>query len=696
MPPDTAERRPAGGGVPDDDSTSVAEALDVARALAAAGVPVFVAYPDPEGKTESGRRTGFTLPRSWQTTAPNPAYIGAWRPGRALCAVMGYGLDLVDVDPRNGGQLAALDGVMPKVIGEAASPSGGTHLFVASMGTGSRDGVLPGIDIKAGTPGGSDHGYAFIAPTVRPSKVTGEPAAYRWVKPPDLAELEREDASGAKLAALVRQARSSDRAPASALFRQPASTERKHAGPIPYGEHHRQLVSYAGWLRSMGVPLQPEAEMLMLRRLQDCEQPAGAPRPRYTEAEALAELHDVYSRWTGSDPAADNAGVLAPPDDDGELSRLDLLRAALLDSAGLDSLPVPEPLIDGWLFRDSLAWLHGKPGHAKSLVSLDWACCIDAGLPWLDQPVSQGPVLYVIAEGATGLHARVRAWEDRAQMTTGVRFLPVAVQLLNAGDGRAVAELAAELAAALVVIDTQARVTVGAEENSAVDMGRVVVAAEQVRRASRACVLFVHHEARGGENMRGSTALEGAADTVLRVVKDGPRVELTNPKQKDAAEHEPAVLWVVPRLQSVVIAGQPEGPTLDLTSASEIKILNTLLDLFGTTGASATTLREATGLAKSTFHWALNRLVKDGKVVNFGTKTRTCYGPAQAPLPAKVQQVQSGPSPTGPMSNAHDTGVCIGLPDSLDQDRCACPGCSKPPRRHCSTCWEHAQLEPAS
>lgn len=63
---------------------------------------------------------------------------------------------------------------------------------------------------------------------------------------------------------------------------------------------------------------------------------------------------------------------------DPQPNREDQLRAALLDSAGLDSLPEPEPLIDGWLYRDTLAWLHGKPSNGKSLLALDWACCIAA------------------------------------------------------------------------------------------------------------------------------------------------------------------------------------------------------------------------------------------------------------------------------------------------------------------------------
>jgi hypothetical protein len=341
-------------------------------------------------------------------------------------------------------------------------------------------------------------------------------------------------------------------------------------------------------------------------------------------------------------------------------TRLDVLRRALLDSDGLDNLPAPEPLIDGLLYRDSLAWLHGKPGHGKSLLALDWACCIAAGLPWLRRPVTGGAVLYVIAEGATGLRARVRAWEDRAGLKTAVRFLPVAVQLLQLGEPEAVAALAAELACALVVLDTQARMSVGADENSSQDMGRLVEAADKIRMASGACVQLVHHEARAGDNMRGSTALEGAATTILRAVKDGSRLELTNPKQKDAAEADPVTLWVVPRLQSVVIAGKPDSPTLDLRADSENKILKALLDLFGTTGAAATTLREATGLSKSTFHWALNRLVKDGLVQNLGSRTRTCYALAQVALPAEVQQVQQGPSPTGPMSNGVTRGNAIG------------------------------------
>jgi len=217
--------------------------------------------------------------------------------------------------------------------------------------------------------------------------------------------------------------------------------------------------------------------------------PLKDPRDPWTDA-------DFERHWNGADrkqgrpaftpPAAASAQREPGPNGSGQLSRIDELRGALIGSGGLDTLPVPEPVIDGLLYRDSLAWLHGKPGHCKSFVALDWACCIDAGLPWMGLAVTPGPVLYVIAEGTTGLHPRVRAWEHRAGCKTGVIFLPVAVQMLQPADTAAIAALAAELGCVLVVIDTQARVTVGADENSAVDMGRLVVAAEQIRMASGA------------------------------------------------------------------------------------------------------------------------------------------------------------------------------------------------------------------
>lgn len=314
------------------------------------------------------------------------------------------------------------------------------------------------------------------------------------------------------------------------------------------------------------------------------------------------------------------------PEEIGEsMSRVDQLRAALLGSGDLDSLPAPEAVIDGVLYRDTLAWLHGKPGHGKSFIALDWAGCVSVGLPWQGCVVSSGPVLYVIAEGVTGLRQRVRAWEDYAGCRTTAMFLPVAVQFLAAIDIAAVTQVATELQPVLIVVDTQARVTVGADENSARDMGLFVAAADKLRAATRACVLVVHHESRAGENMRGSTALEGAAATIVRVTKDGTHLDLENPKQKDAPEFETVRLQLVARLDSAVVQSQDAAGMAADRSASEQQVIDALRDMFGTDGAPGSRLAEVIKLPKTTYYRALKALVGKGEVVNIGSKKRTHF-----------------------------------------------------------------------
>ncbi|MCO7195042.1 DNA polymerase [Pseudonocardia sp. McavD-2-B] len=221
------------------------EALDVARGLARAGVPVFVARPDETSAT------GFALPTGWQHTAPDPAVVDAWSPGMALCAVMGAALDLLDVDPRNGGDLEGLD-VVPVSYGTAETPSGGFHSFIAPLGVGSRDGVLPGVDVKGGLPDGSSRGFAFLAPTVKASKATGEPVAYTWHTRPDLDRLTAagRDRSGAALADRVRAARSGTsvtRAGGPAWWREFATNREPQAQVAAERAIAEKLAAVADW-----------------------------------------------------------------------------------------------------------------------------------------------------------------------------------------------------------------------------------------------------------------------------------------------------------------------------------------------------------------------------------------------------------------------------------------------------------------
>jgi hypothetical protein len=323
-------------------------ALGVARTLVDAGVPLFVAPPCdcPADKHRSRAcNTGYHLPARWETSIPTPDVVNRWRPGWALCAVMGHVCDLLDVDPRNGGHssAAALQaaGAWPRSHGRATTPSGGTHDLIAPLHAGSRDAVAPGLDVKGGRPDGGGRGFAFIAPTRKRSKVTGQLGAYRWLTEPDLSELELDD-TGLALAELVNGARPA--APAPQVRAAPAGLDHVRArvdrlagelagapegsgnnqatrigflvgqyigaGQIPFDQGRAALEAALATWTWRDESSRTGVHMSLQRALEDG---AKTPRP-WTEpvdrgAAQAADLDALLPDWRTSSPAAEVDGV---------------------------------------------------------------------------------------------------------------------------------------------------------------------------------------------------------------------------------------------------------------------------------------------------------------------------------------------------------------------------------------------------
>ncbi len=238
----------------------------------------------------------------------------------------------------------------------------------------------------------------------------------------------------------------------------------------------------------------------------------------------------------------DTSSLASPP------SRVSL-RERLKPRSALATMRRPAPLIRGVLNLDSDAWLIGASGSGKSFVGLDWACHVATGRPWSGRPVEQGRVLFVAAEGASGVLQRVDAWEKVHQpVGDDLVVLPVAVQAIEPGgfreteDWRELMEIAAEMRPKLIVLDTQARMSVGLNENDAGQMGRWIQAVSALRAAAGgACVLVVHHTGRGGAgDARGSSAIDAAQDMEWTVTREGPkgsmRIKLACSKSKDGRD----------------------------------------------------------------------------------------------------------------------------------------------------------------
>jgi hypothetical protein len=208
---------------------------------------------------------------------------------------------------------------------------------------------------------------------------------------------------------------------------------------------------------------------------------------------------------------------------------------------GNDPLTPPDYLIDGVAPKDSLVSVVGKEASYKSFIAIGMAAAVHTGTPWAGHDAEAAPVLYLAAEGQSGIRRRLRAWEIvNGVSLAGMMLLPEPVRFLDTAD---VDALYAEIAAlpampALIVVDTLARNFGGGNENGADDMGRFIAACDRLRSLTSACILIIHHENKLG-GYRGSTAFAGAMDTMIEAKREGTAVTLACKKQKDDGEFEP-------------------------------------------------------------------------------------------------------------------------------------------------------------
>lgn len=671
-----------------DLTPAEAEALKVAAEMIDAGIPVFAAAPNPDKPGE------YFLPKQWEKTVPSHVWLEKWRPGWALGAVGGHVADFLDFDPRNGGAESRkeleIQGQLPRSFGTQATPSGGTHEVISL--TGERKGVvMPGVDLQSGAAeplhGSHGRGFIFIAPTVRPSKAPetlGQLRAYEWVTPPDFgylaefgpgtddtvegivarvharrAEKPRESAPGAApgTSSLFSnggrdaEERAFTRAEAEA-FCTPhlAALEAARIGEI---EEH---ANRAAATLSHFVPALWDADFayaVLLAALDKTAYDPSHPASGWTAGKfrpVLDGRRPPLDNWKAVERVQPDATDVQPAPEDA----VEAMLSRMLSAEQMAGKQPPEPLVWGLLDRDTIAALVGMPGSFKSFVALDLAGHVGRGEPWHGMRVEQGEVVYIAAEGERGMTLRVRAWEKVHGPMRGVRFLPEPVQTRDAGAWKVLVEACRRIGPALVIIDTQSMVTIGANENDNGEMNEAIFAFRAIKKATGACVAPVHHTTKTGETTRGAGAQDGAHDTRLKLERVQPRssmvVRVKDEKQKDMAETgggfllmlESVDLGVDPRtgkaLSSLVVADdnafkmaagqeEPEQWVASSLSVADM-VVRALTDHGMDRGitkpeAYAIVLERFYGgvktrLHKSTWHTAWNRALKHDGVINTG------------------------------------------------------------------------------
>lgn len=188
-----------------------------------------------------------------------------------------------------------------------------------------------------------------------------------------------------------------------------------------------------------------------------------------------------------------------------------------------------DEIIEGAIGRMAMIVLYGDSNSGKTFLAVDMAAAIVQGAEWLGRRTVAGLVLYLATESPGSVEMRVKGY----QRHWGVRLpgLVIVTSPINLFDGQAdtaavvdlVKALEAELGSKTVLIigDTLARLSAGANENSGEDMGVVVRNVDAIRAATGAAFLLIHHTGKdSAKGMRGWSGLRAATDTEIEVTVD--------------------------------------------------------------------------------------------------------------------------------------------------------------------------------
>lgn len=200
-------------------------------------------------------------------------------------------------------------------------------------------------------------------------------------------------------------------------------------------------------------------------------------------------------------------------------------------------------LIKTVLPKAKLGILFGASGSGKTFVALDLAFSIARGNAWRTRKTTKGRVVVIAAEGGVGLGKRAEAYAQfHGFDLRNVPDLHVITASPNFLDTDDISEVIAEIKnlgdVDMVVIDTLAQVTPGANENTSEDMGRALANINLLHEATGAMNLVVHHAGKDlAKGSRGWSGLKAAADVQIEVLRheNGER-EIVIEKMKDGED----------------------------------------------------------------------------------------------------------------------------------------------------------------
>lgn len=335
---------------------------------------------------------------------------------------------------------------------------------------------------------------------------------------------------------------------------------------------------------------------------------------RQATAPTLSKLfprHDELTRFLESCPPPPDAPRFAP-----------------LGLSQLLNRPAKHFFVDQVIGPGDIGTAYGPPGSAKTFGIVDFIFAGCLGKTWamrfdVARPLNMA---YCAGEGLGGLPPRFASAAQHYDVDElpGFTFFELVPQLFANQSTDSIAQFVAEWrdrqasgaapALDILIIDTMHSATVGADENSAQDMGRVLSAAKLAIRELGCAVLLVHHSNKAGTGERGSSALRGAMDVLIEFKTVAGKYAMSCEKLKDAPAWKPQTFSLVELGDSArVWWDEPADNTDGARNQAGEKLLAELQKRPGRK-FTAKSLSELIGGGPSATTNALLRLVNNGSV----------------------------------------------------------------------------------
>ena len=196
-----------------------------------------------------------------------------------------------------------------------------------------------------------------------------------------------------------------------------------------------------------------------------------------------------------------------------------------LDSMG----PSIDWLVDDLFTTGDKSIVAGPSQSGKSFFTIDMSIAIARGVPFLGKKVKPGLVLYQAGESGRGILGRAKAYRKHFDIGHDApipfQFLTRRVDLFSENgdvvafidECKAWQDYYLDDPLRLIVIDTLAKASVGADENSAKEMGIVLDNIDKINAATGAAVILAHHMNMDGKKLRGSTAIFSNVEQVIGI-----------------------------------------------------------------------------------------------------------------------------------------------------------------------------------